>query len=142
VTCDYLWFRYTPEQSTPASGVLACGAHSDYGMFTLLTTDDVPGLQILPRGGSEWIDVPPRAGAFVVNIGDLLQRWSNDVFKSTVHRVVNHEARERFSMPFFFEPNFDCVGACAPVALVQFSLSLSLSLSLYLVSLCFCSLLF
>jgi isopenicillin N synthase-like dioxygenase len=111
-------------------------------MFTLLTTDDVPGLQILPRGGSEWIDVPPRAGAFVVNIGDLLQRWSNDVFKSTVHRVVNHEARERFSMPFFFEPNFDCVGACAPVALVQFSLSLSLSLSLYLVSLCFCSLLF
>ena len=47
--------RYAPERSTPESGVLACGAHSDYGMFTLLATDDVPGLQILPRGESEWV---------------------------------------------------------------------------------------
>jgi isopenicillin N synthase-like dioxygenase len=85
--------RYTAEQSTPESGVLACGAHSDYGMFTLLTTDDVPGLQIrvdnaqaaTAEGHSVsppvWVDVPPRPGDFVVNIGDLLQRWSNDTFK-------------------------------------------------------------
>ena len=72
--------HYTAEASTPESGVLACGAHSDWGMFTLLATDDVPGLQIL-RDGGVWEDVPPHPGDFIVNIGDLLQRWSNDVFK-------------------------------------------------------------
>lgn len=118
IMCDFV-ARYSPERSTPESGVLACGAHSDYGMFTLLTTDEVPGLQILPRGEKEWMDVPPRVGDFVVNIGDLLQRWSNDLFTSTVHRVVNHEARERYSMPFFFEPNFDCVVECFPECCVD-----------------------
>jgi isopenicillin N synthase-like dioxygenase len=48
----------------------------------------------------------------VVNIGDMLQQWSNDIFRSTLHRVVNYSGGERYSMPFFFEPNFDCVVDC------------------------------
>jgi isopenicillin N synthase-like dioxygenase len=55
-------------------------------MFTFLVTDDTPGLQINLQG--EWIDVPPLKGGFIVNLGDLLQFWTNDTFKSTLHRVV------------------------------------------------------
>eukprot|EP00898_Chlorokybus_atmophyticus_P003033 jgi/Chlat1/3730/Chrsp259S03882 len=109
--------RYAPEPSRPDEGVYAAGAHSDYGMLTLLSTDNKPGLQINLRDKQTgqltgWIEVPPKPEAFIVNLGDMLERWSNDSFRSTLHRVINTQGCERFSIPFFFEPNFDCVVEC------------------------------
>lgn len=110
-TCIRL-LHYSSEESAPSEGVYACGAHSDYGMLTLLLTDDNPGLQILSNDGI-WVDMPPKKGAFVVNIGDMFERWTNGLFKSTIHRVITPKgAKERYSVPFFFEPNFDALVEC------------------------------
>ena len=97
----------------PQDGVgveIGAGAHTDYGNLTLLATDDAGGLQVRRRDG-RWIDAPPLAGAFVVNIGDCLMRWTNDVYVSTPHRVINRSARERYSVAFFFDPNPDALVA-------------------------------
>ena len=91
-------------------GEIGAGEHTDYGNITLLATDDVGGLEVRTRAG-EWLVAPPIPGAFVVNIGDCLMRWTNDVYVSTPHRVVNRSGRERYSIAFFFDPN--------PEALVQ-----------------------
>ncbi|CAB9528406.1 oxoglutarate-Fe(II) type oxidoreductase [Seminavis robusta] len=106
--------HYANETSKPEEGIFACGAHSDYGMITLLLTDHNPGLQIYHN--NQWIDVPPRPSAFVVNLGDMLERWSNGLFKSTLHRVITSgsQAGERYSIPFFYEPNFDTLVTCLP----------------------------
>jgi len=104
--------HYDATESEPSEGVLGAGAHTDYGMMTLLLTDSQPGLQVLVK--DSWIDVPPRAGALVVNLGDMLERWTNGRFRSALHRVVNQSGRERFSSPFFFEPNFETLVACLP----------------------------
>ena len=81
------------------------GEHSDYGTITLLwQINDVPGLEVQDLEGT-WHPVPYAQDGVVVNIGDLLQRWTNDYFKSTKHRVVNsHIDKERFSMPHFVDP--------------------------------------
>lgn len=109
--------HYSPEISNPSVGIFGAGAHSDYGMLTLLSTDTVEGLEIFRRKTGEWIRVIPMetiGQGFVVNIGDMLERWSNEKFRSTLHRVVNIAGTERFSMPFFFEPNFDTLVTCLP----------------------------
>jgi isopenicillin N synthase-like dioxygenase len=118
--------HYAPVQSQPDDGIFACGAHSDYGMITLLLTDHNRGLQILQRAQTSnekqinsnvedvWLDIPPRRGAFVVNLGDMLERWTNGIFRSTVHRVLTSGDTERYSIPFFFEPAFDTVIECLP----------------------------
>ncbi len=85
-------------------GEVGAGEHTDYGNITLLATDDVGGLEVRTRSG-EWIVAPPMPGAFVVNIGDCLMRWTNDVYVSNAHRVVNRSGRERYSIAFFFDPN-------------------------------------
>lgn len=107
--------RYGAVKSDTAKGVFGAGAHTDYGLITLLSTDANSGLQILHDG--EWIDVPPRADAYVVNIGDMAERFTNGKFKSTLHRVVNVSGLERFSVPFFYEPNFTCAVAPFPSCL-------------------------
>jgi len=105
--------HYSAELSSVSDGVLGAGAHTDYGMLTFLLTDEQPGLQIHLEG--EWMDVPPQTGGvFVVNIGDMLERWTNGAYKSTLHRVVNQTGKERYSVAFFFEPNFDTVVECLP----------------------------
>merc|ERR1712110_223765 len=116
--------HYNATVSAPGQGVFGCGAHSDYGMLTLLLTDDVPALQIFPRRATassevevddaQWVTVAPRPGGFIVNLGDMLERWSNDRYKSTLHRVVNLTGKERYSIPFFFEPNYDTLVSCLP----------------------------
>lgn len=103
--------RYPP--ASGAEGEIGAGAHSDYGSLTLLMTDGTPGLQVMPRGADSWVDVPHVDGAFVVNLGDLLMRWSNDVYVSTQHRVIP-PARERYSVAFFFQPNADAVVTALP----------------------------
>jgi isopenicillin N synthase-like dioxygenase len=89
--------------SDPRTGA---GAHTDYGNLTLLATDDVGGLEARTRA-DQWIEAPVVPGAFIVNIGDCLMRWTNDVYVSTPHRVVNRSARERYSIAFFYDPNPD-----------------------------------
>jgi isopenicillin N synthase-like dioxygenase len=104
--------HYSAEQSQPDEGIYACGAHSDYGMVTILLTDANPGLQILSKQG-EWINAPPVKDCFIVNLGDMLERWTNGMFKSTKHRVLTAGGNvERYSIPFFYEPNFDTRVEC------------------------------
>ncbi|MEO1548848.1 MAG: 2-oxoglutarate and iron-dependent oxygenase domain-containing protein [Pseudomonadota bacterium] len=88
------------------------GAHTDYGSLTLLMTDGVPGLQVRTKAG-DWIDVPHVDGAFVVNIGDCLMRWSNDTYVSTPHRVLP-PPRARMSIAFFLDPNPDAMIEALP----------------------------
>ncbi|MEO0384761.1 MAG: 2-oxoglutarate and iron-dependent oxygenase domain-containing protein [Pseudomonadota bacterium] len=99
--------------SRGVNGDIGAGAHSDYGSITLLMTDGTAGLQVKPRGSDEWVDVPHVENAFVVNLGDLLMRWTNDVYVSTRHRVIP-PARERYSLAFFFQPNPDVLVEALP----------------------------
>ncbi|NKX45493.1 isopenicillin N synthase family dioxygenase [Roseicyclus persicicus] len=102
--------HYPP--GTGAAGEIGAGAHSDYGVVTLLMTDGEPGLQVKPRGG-DWTDVPHVAGAYVVNIGDCLMRWTNDIYVSTPHRVLPPK-RQRRSVAMFVEANPDVVVEALP----------------------------
>lgn len=98
--------------AAPDGTGIGAGAHSDYGSVTLLMTDGVAGLQVKPRGG-DWTDVPHIAGAFIVNIGDCLMRWSNDIYVSTPHRVLPPKTARR-SIAFFLDPNPESVIAALP----------------------------
>ncbi|MCC5954791.1 MAG: isopenicillin N synthase family oxygenase [Natronohydrobacter sp.] len=95
-----------------AEGEIGAGAHTDYGALTLLLTDGTPGLQVRPRGG-DWQDVPHVPDAFIVNIGDCLMRWTNDIYVSTPHRVLPPK-HARQSVAFFLDPNPDAVVAALP----------------------------
>lgn len=106
--------RYPP--GTRADGLdpaIGAGAHTDYGALTFLRTDGVPGLQLRQRGQEDWTDVPDVPGAFIINIGDCLMRWSNDTYVSTPHRVLP-PPRLRRSVAFFLDPNPDAVIAALP----------------------------
>ena len=88
--------------------------HSDYGMITLLSQDPIGGLELRKRDG-EWIGAPFIPGTLVINIGDLFQRWTNDVYRSNLHRVVNRTGKERYSIPTFFNLDYHTmVPACRP----------------------------
>ena len=111
-------FNYYPRQlEPPAPGQLRAGAHTDYGSITILNGEDVPGgLQIRTRRG-DWIDVRTPPEHFVINIGDLLMRWTNDRWLSNLHRVVNPPLAAganapRLSIAFFNHPNWDVVIEC------------------------------
>jgi isopenicillin N synthase-like dioxygenase len=110
--------NYYPRQvRPPLPGQLRAGAHTDYGGLTILNGEDVPGgLQVLTRSG-RWIDVRTAPDQFVVNIGDLLMRWTNDRWLSNMHRVVNPPLAEgrnapRLSIAFFNHPNWDVTIEC------------------------------
>ncbi|HVM98462.1 MAG TPA: 2-oxoglutarate and iron-dependent oxygenase domain-containing protein [Candidatus Acidoferrales bacterium] len=81
------------------------GEHTDYGLLTILKQDASGGLQVKSRSG--WIDAAPVAGSFVINIGDMLERMTAGLYRSTPHRVRNASATGRLSFPFFFDPSFD-----------------------------------
>lgn len=83
---------------------LGCGAHTDYGLITLLHTDGTPGLELRDRAG-DWSAARVPADAMVVNLGDMLARWTNDRYVSTMHRVSSPEHGSRFSLPFFVNPD-------------------------------------
>ena len=99
-------FHYPPappsEDPEPRWGV---GEHTDYGVLTLLKQDDAGGLEIRSRG--RWIEAPPLPGTLVCNIGDMLDRMTRGLYRSTPHRVRNTSGRGRLSFPFFFDPSFD-----------------------------------
>ena len=97
----------------PEADQFGAAPHTDWGCMTVLWQDAVGGLQVKNRAGA-WIDAPYIDGTFVINIGDMLARWSNDLFVSTPHRVVNASGRERYSIPMFYDPDFDTVVECLP----------------------------
>ena len=100
-------FNY-PSRPAPAGQDVqwGVGEHSDYGLLTMLWQDDVGGLQVKTREG--WVEAPPRPGTFVCNIGDMLDRMTGGLYRSTPHRVaLNATGRDRLSMPFFFDPHFE-----------------------------------
>jgi isopenicillin N synthase-like dioxygenase len=112
--------RLYPEQRVaPLPGQLRAGAHTDYGTVTILKPGDaIGGLQIADADGN-WHDVPMIANSFVINQGDLMARWTNDRWLSTVHRVANppEEAKggsRRLSIVFFHHPNYDATISCLP----------------------------
>ena len=82
--------------------------HTDFGVLTVLLQDSSGGLQVRAKSG-DWIEAPPIPGTLVCNIGDLLARWSNKRFTSTVHRVINRTSHARYSIPIFFDPHTDTV---------------------------------
>lgn len=92
---------------------LGCSEHTDSGIITLLHQDKTGGLQV-KNGDGRWIDVPPREGSFVVNLGDVLQRWTNDRFIATTHRVLPQLAGARYSIPLFYEPSSSAIIRCLP----------------------------
>ena len=102
---------YYPPQP-PAMGAEQFGVapHSDFGTLTLLYQDNVGGLQVKDANG-DWVTAHPIAGTYVVNVGDLLARWTNNRFASTEHRVINSSGRERLSCAAFVDPDFDTVVA-------------------------------
>ena len=112
--------RYPALATAPAPGQLRAGAHTDYGTLTILRTDAVSGLQI--RTGEQWLDVPPVPAGFVVNLGDSMAQWTNDRWRSTLHRVVvpggaEGRAPARQSFAFFHMANWDAVIECLPTCL-------------------------
>jgi isopenicillin N synthase-like dioxygenase len=105
---------YYPSQPGPFDETrMGNGAHTDHECFTILRQDDVQALQVRNRSG-EWIDAPPIPGSYVVNIGDLMARWTNGAFASTYHRVANLSGRSRYSIPCFVGPNADTLIEALP----------------------------
>lgn len=100
--CSWVW--YPPQPADAGEGQYGVGPHTDFGVLTVLCQDSLGGLQIRPRGG-DWIPAPPVEGTLVVNVGDLLARWTDGLYRSTPHRVVNSSGRERLSLVLAYDPN-------------------------------------
>jgi isopenicillin N synthase-like dioxygenase len=113
--------NYPARDTAPLPGQLRAGAHTDYGTLTILRQDTVGGLEVLDANGN-WAAVAPVPGAFVINIGDLMARWTNDRWSSTLHRVVDPPDEEasrarRQSMPYFQNANWSAEITCLPTCL-------------------------
>jgi isopenicillin N synthase-like dioxygenase len=106
---------YPPHPGTFDGTLHGSAPHTDYGNVTFLAQDDAGGLELRARDGT-WIGIAPTPGAFVCNIGDCLMRWSNDVYVSNLHRVVNRSGRARYSVAFFGDPAagalVECLSSC------------------------------
>ena len=105
--------HYPPHPGEFDGTLYGAGPHTDSGGVTLLAQDANGGLEVRRRDG-EWIAVQPVPGTFVCNIGDAMMRWTNDIYVSNAHRVVNRSGRERYSAAFFCEPNPDTLITCIP----------------------------
>lgn len=108
----------TPTPSSSEEEQIGLGAHSDYECFTLLLSSSTPGLEILKPSG-KWHRASYIPEAFIVNVADFLMRWTNGVYKSTIHRVVNRSNEVRYSVPFFFSINYEEVVETLPTCLKE-----------------------
>jgi isopenicillin N synthase-like dioxygenase len=106
--------RYPPHPRAALANQLGAGAHTDWGGITLLVQDSLGGLEVRNVEG-DWIQANPVPGTFVVNLGDLMQRWTNGIYRSNMHRVKNNSSSEdRYSIPFFYSPRPDSRIECMP----------------------------
>jgi isopenicillin N synthase-like dioxygenase len=103
--------HYIPNPPKHLGRAAGLRPHHDTSAFTILA-QDAEGLQV--EYGGRWIEVPPVAGMFVVNIGELMARWTNDRFVAAPHRVITRSARDRYSVVFFAIPDYDAVVSCLP----------------------------
>ncbi len=95
-------FHYPPQEKI--ADQWGVGEHTDYGLLTILKQDSVGGLQV--KSGNSWVEAPPVSNTFVCNIGDMLERMTGGLYRSTPHRVLNLSGKERYSFPLFFDPGF------------------------------------
>lgn len=96
--------KYPPHRSDAHFNQIGAGAHTDWGGVTILAQDSSGGLEVRNLNG-QWLEAPPIADTFVINIGDLMARWTNDIYKSNMHRVKNNRSgADRYSIPFFMSP--------------------------------------
>jgi isopenicillin N synthase-like dioxygenase len=110
--------KYPPQPDVAHFNQLGAGAHTDWGAITVLAQDDSGGLEIQNTAG-DWISAPPVQGTFIVNLGDLMARWTNDLYRSTLHRVRNgNSRRSRYSVPFFYNPRRTAIIECLPTCLM------------------------
>jgi len=112
------WYSRAAGSPDPLPGQQRMGAHTDYGIITVLYADRVPGLELLDKTGT-WVGVVPEPGAYLVNVGDLLAQWSNDQWVSTLHRVVPPPSKDdskalRRSIAFFHDGDWDAMIECLP----------------------------
>lgn len=109
--------HYPYEETPVAEGQLGAGAHTDYGSITLLWQDAAGGLEVMGRDGA-WLAVAPQPETVIVNIGDLMQRWTNDVLRSTLHRVQPRtDGSDRYSIAFFCDPDDNAEISVAPTCI-------------------------
>jgi isopenicillin N synthase-like dioxygenase len=108
-----LRMTHYPPQDAPVDDEFGIAPHTDTSFLTLLAPNEVPGLSIRTQSG-KWIDAPPIPGAYVVNGGQMLQRWTNDFFLATPHRAINRTGGERYALAFFCDSNIDWPVAAVP----------------------------
>ncbi len=112
--CQYtLRMTHYPHQDGPVEDEFGLAPHTDTSFLTLLAPNDVPGLSIRTQSG-KWIDAPAIEEAYMVNGGQMLQRWTNDRFLATPHRAINRSGGERYAIPFFCDSNIDWPVAAVP----------------------------
>ena len=108
-------FHYPPHPTSKDDPeVWGVGRHTDYGMLTVLLQDDVGGLEVETKDGL-WTDVPPVPGALIINVGDMVEIWTNGAFKAPPHRVKLSATNHRLSVAMFYEPGFESVISPIPV---------------------------
>ena len=105
--------HYPPSDRPLQQGQVGSGAHTDWGSVTLLAQDEVGGLQV--KLGDFWVDAPPVPDSFVVNLGDMMQRWSNDRWRSNLHRVLPQApGQHRYSVAYFYDMDYHAVVSALP----------------------------
>lgn len=112
-----LLYYPAPPSQRPEDIKIGAGEHRDTGAFTILMQDETGGLEV-GHLEHEWVAAPPIRGTYVINIGDMMMRWTNGRFVSTLHRVVNRATTARYSMPYFANPDYDSIIAPIP-ALIE-----------------------
>ena len=111
--CTLRLLHYLPRPAEATSRSFGAGDHTDWGAVTVLAQDDSGSLEVLDETNT-WVPVPPEPGAFVINVGDMLQQWTNDRYVSTRHRVLGVPGRERYSMACFHDLDHEAILECLP----------------------------